>query len=197
MRRKSFRLPCRTISERSGRRSGHSPPPPPDRRIAQQYAAKPAKLTPPHGTLHRIIRHFAAPHHGSPTTTDGTPTYRSTDDTTLPQFPVTPQCTSPRRTARRRRHAARPTMHDLSSASRTDGISRRSSRTAAAFFPKQNRIRGTLSRKNGYLCRAKVSEVSSGLRESIGNAVQFGDSTCCCEFRSSRQGEDDSATHSH
>ena len=50
MRRKSFRLPCRTISERSGRRSGHSPPPPPDRRIAQQYAAKPAKLIPPHGT---------------------------------------------------------------------------------------------------------------------------------------------------
>lgn len=29
MRRKSFRLPCRTISERSGRRSGHSPPPHP------------------------------------------------------------------------------------------------------------------------------------------------------------------------
>lgn len=29
MRRKSFRLPCRTISERNGRRSGHSPPPHP------------------------------------------------------------------------------------------------------------------------------------------------------------------------
>lgn len=195
MRRKSFRLPCRTISERSGRRSGHSPPPPPDRRIAQQYAAKPAKLIPPHGTC-------IASYDTSPRPTTAAPPRRA-----VPRLTAAPTIQHSR-SSPLHRNAHRPAVphgvaampHDRRCTTfrqPADGISRRPSRTAAAFFPKQNRIRGTLSRKNGYLCRAKVSEVSSGLRESIGNAVQFGDSTCCCEFRSSRQGEDDSATHSH
>lgn len=195
MRRKSFRLPCRTISERSGRRSGHSPPPHPiaaslnNTRQNRRSSSRRTERASHHTTLRRAPPR--QPHH------DGRYPdllqHRRYNTPAVPRYTAM-HIASPYRTASppcRTTDDARPFV------SQPDGISRHPSRTAAAFFPKQNRIRGTLSRKNGYLCRAKVSEVSSGLRESIGNAVQFGDSTCCCEFRSSRQGEDDSATHSH